>query len=327
MENNTSHVFQVFSIESLIDTHPHLIDGRCLGFCCEWIYLCMSQGGVSKLEQFNKTRINESQQLYETQYQSEVKLLSHIYKIDATEVIRLPKEEGCATKAKTIKFLFSIMKKTPVGNPIIIGLSSYRGKHSFGHALGWRSYNPNPENPSIIYYEFLDSITGFWRSDDQQAIFEIIESILSKTHDGFLPSGRTSEKYIYRFIEVNCANQEQWKTQKLSYEELIWPFKGVFTKPVEIKEEPDKTTESIDEQKLRETLLSNIPTPEEKKKSLLIIASVTDKQWKQNCEFPASNNKLAKIKYSEFRSIWESFCKNATLTQLEQFQKKLSITL
>jgi len=327
MEARVAKVVRIINTESLIED-PYLSNGRCFGFCCEWIYLCMSQGGVTKTDHLNKIRVNDAQEKYETLYQSEVKLLSNFYKLEATETVRYPTQEGCNTRIKTIKMLFNVLKKTPVGSPVIIGLSSYRGKQSYGHALGWRSYYPNPENSSCIYYEFLDSLTGLWRSDNEASILDHIESILISTHHGFLPTGRTSEHYIYRFIQVNQDNQFQWKNQRLTYAELVWPFKedGDLDNrdsfhPLDIKEKPpDKEkADIIDESSLRQTMLTQIPTPEEKKTSLLIISNLTTKTFKQNCNFPNSNNKLAKLKYSEFRSIWEHFCQYAPIQQLQQY--------
>jgi len=215
--------------------------------------------------------------------------------------------------------IIQMFKKSPVGSPLLLGLTCCRTKEAFGHTIAWRSYHPNPDNSSIIYYEFIDPNYGLWRSNHESLMLEFVEDrLVTGRNSDFLPRVRSRETFMFRFIHIQ--DQSKWKGIRLSLRELLYPFKEEF-EPIEdhvLVEKEEGHLNMKDEVKFRKLMEEDIPLPENKKKILLIIAMVTDKSWKHSIEFPNSNNKLAKMKYSEFRDLWGYFCRSASLPQLQK---------
>jgi hypothetical protein len=75
---------------------------------------------------------------------------------------------------------------------------------------------------------------------------------------------------------------------------------------------------------LRVKLTSNIPPPPEKKRTLQAMVAVTTKDFQKQYNVPVTGNTMAKFKYADFKVVWQAFCEEATLDQLERYEKKLA---
>lgn len=176
---------------------------------------------------------------------------------------------------------------------------------------------------------------------------------LFKTREWFFPGGRTYRIRYTFFVVTGLLGR---KSVPLPVKELVFPFDvpeeaatptsttGTTTtatttittitttcipaqsfepEPIQVETTFTEPTENS-ERNCRERLTTNIPTPSEKKRALMALVLVTDKEFQKANSVPGTGNTMAKLKYSDFKVIWEKFCSAATNDQLAAWEKKFA---
>lgn len=178
----------------------------------------------------------------------------------------------------------------------------------------------------------MDPAKGLWRSTNISTLSNHITNWLFKTREWFFPGGRVYCITYTFFTVTSCSVQQQ---ERFPLEKIVYPFKVPELSSPDTKspaqqtgietriEEPEESNTEGEETK-RKRFFSTTPAPAEKKKSLLALAHVTPKDFQKENKIPTTGNTMAKLKYSDFKKIWEAFCENATVQQLEQYEKKFS---
>lgn len=98
-----------------------------------------------------------------------------------------------------------------------------------------------------------------------------------------------------------------------------------------VKEEIVKSTVGEGED-MRKYYTENIPRPSEKVEAVMMIVKCISKELHAQLNIPRTNNKISKMKYTEFEQIWTGFLSHSTDAQLSKFtvlraEKRLSSTV
>eukprot|EP00005_Dracoamoeba_jomungandri_P001880 CAMPEP_0174257682 /NCGR_PEP_ID=MMETSP0439-20130205/6796_1 /TAXON_ID=0 /ORGANISM="Stereomyxa ramosa, Strain Chinc5" /LENGTH=363 /DNA_ID=CAMNT_0015340879 /DNA_START=28 /DNA_END=1119 /DNA_ORIENTATION=+ len=347
---NSGALHFMFPTENFLeDSHPTLVSGRCLGICGEWVRTCCSLGAVLRFSQLSEDRINAAQILYESNKLLEKRvLLSFSSQVNAT----VPRQMDGLSKRQAVKVVLKHFRECPNNGFVVLGMVLNSKRYRTGHACAFRKFcfsipGSQPIKEGVIY-EFLDPNKGLWKSNKKREMFAHIEEVLSSKYAHFFPFGTLKFYHIpplspfpfsLTHLDDDCYGagnstengaldnnnadtnnnsnndiNENQDIERLSTATLLYPFEGYFL-GTKKKEETEKKDLECNTQP---------PLHSEKKKALQIMKKLTDKSFQQQHNLPNTNNKMAKLKYGEFVTIWAAFCEEQGGGLLPQFWKTIA---